>query len=566
MINKYKKLILILIILFAGFLRFYNIDSNPPSMSWDELALGYNSYSLGIDGKDEFGEFLPYKYLESFGDFKPVIYSYLGIIPIKIFGLNEFAVRFPSVFFGTLSVLITYFLVKQLFYAKRKILKFDIESLALLSTLIFAISPWHIMLSRGAFEANIASFFIIGGLLFYLLGINKKGFYFILSAIFFALTFYTFNSSRVFVPLFVLAISLISYKDLLREKKMVIVAFLVGLIILLPILSFLRSPQAALRYKEVNIFSDISIVERSNQKIAENNNSILARVIYNRRIGYAQSFAEHYLDHFSPKYLFITGDGNPRFSVQKVGQLYLWDSIFLIIGLIALFKYRAGKWYYLPIWILLSIIPAATARETPHALRTETVLPAFQIIIAFGFMSMYAFLKTKTKMANLFAGFLLLLLFLNFVYFYKILHIDYPIEFAGEWQFGYKEISKYVDSQKNNFEKIYVDEEIGRPYIYHIFYNKITPNVFRKHSKVERDIFGFVNITNLENIEYSRKLRSIYDKEPNNLYIQSFNDPLKIKDGVPADAKVLSTIRLPNGQVRFIIYTGKMDKRIIDSN
>jgi len=91
-------LALVFILLLAAILRFWGLGSNPPALSWDEAAWGYNAYSLGIDGRDEFGRFLPLAYLESFGDFKPPLYAYLTILPVKLFGLNEFATRFASAF------------------------------------------------------------------------------------------------------------------------------------------------------------------------------------------------------------------------------------------------------------------------------------------------------------------------------------------------------------------------------------------------------------------------------------------------------------------------------------
>src|SRR5260221_421515 len=132
------KLLLLFIIVLTVFLRFYQIGTNPPALTWDEASWGYNAYSLGIDGRDEFGRFLPHDYLESFGDYKPPMYAYLDIIPIKLFGLTPFATRFPSAFFGSLTVLITYFFVKQLFpKSKYK------EWYGLASTLVLAVSPWH---------------------------------------------------------------------------------------------------------------------------------------------------------------------------------------------------------------------------------------------------------------------------------------------------------------------------------------------------------------------------------------------------------------------------------------
>src|SRR5476651_1955998 len=121
-LKMFKKpwVLLLLIVLLAALLRFYQLGINPPSLTWDEVAWGYNAYSVGIDGKDEFGHLLPYTSFVSFGDYKPPVYAYLTVIPVWIFGLREFAVRFPSALFGTLTVLITYFLVKEIFYESRQ--------------------------------------------------------------------------------------------------------------------------------------------------------------------------------------------------------------------------------------------------------------------------------------------------------------------------------------------------------------------------------------------------------------------------------------------------------------
>src|SRR5581483_10976696 len=114
------RFILLGIVVVAFLCRFWQLGSNPPSLTWDEVAWGYNAYSLGIDGRDEFGKFLPHDFLESFGDYKPPVYAYLAIIPVKLFGLTEFATRFPSAFFGTLTVFLTYFLTKEIFYDPKK--------------------------------------------------------------------------------------------------------------------------------------------------------------------------------------------------------------------------------------------------------------------------------------------------------------------------------------------------------------------------------------------------------------------------------------------------------------
>ncbi|HEX8931640.1 MAG TPA: glycosyltransferase family 39 protein, partial [Patescibacteria group bacterium] len=240
-----KWLVLFIIVLLAAFLRFYQLGTLAPSLTWDEVAWGYNAYSLGIDGKDEFGRFLPYDYLESFGDFKPPIYAYLDILPVKIWGLNEFAVRFPSALFGTLTVLITYFLVRAIFIKFGTKQSAYIDYLALVATFILAVSPWHIMLSRAAFEANVATFLLVTGVWLFLEGVKRRPWCIILSAVSFVLSIYTFNTSRIVAPFLILTLAVAYHKYLFKIKKTVVIAGIVGLILSLPVIPFLFSPQAA---------------------------------------------------------------------------------------------------------------------------------------------------------------------------------------------------------------------------------------------------------------------------------------------------------------------------------
>ena len=107
-------LLLFGIVVFAAAIRFYQISSLPVSLYWDEVSTGYNAYSIATTGKDEFGISMPLLF-KAFNDYKMPVNIYLSALPIKLFGLNELSVRFTSAFFGTLTVLITFFLVKEIF-------------------------------------------------------------------------------------------------------------------------------------------------------------------------------------------------------------------------------------------------------------------------------------------------------------------------------------------------------------------------------------------------------------------------------------------------------------------
>jgi 4-amino-4-deoxy-L-arabinose transferase-like glycosyltransferase len=537
---KNYRFVLLLIITLAAILRFYQLGTNPPSLTWDEVAWGYNAYSIGLTGSDEFGRIIPHDYLESFGDFKPPMYAYLDVIPVKVFGLNEFATRFPSAFFGTLTVFFSYFLVKRLFPNSKKS-----EKYALLTAFFLAISPWHILLSRAAFEANIATFFIIVTIWSFLAAVQDKKWYLLLSAASFALSMYTFNTSRIVSPLLVLMLVIGFRKNLFQIKKEALVALVLGVLIFLPTLGFLFSPQASLRFKEVNIFSSLEIIEDSNQEVKNDNNAWWSKVLHNRRALYSVEYLKHYFDNLSPLFLFTRGDGNPKFSIQTVGQMYLWDVPFIIAGILFLLRKKEGHWWLVPLWLLIGIIPAATARETPHALRIESTLPTFQLLVAYGFINL---IDKVRKYKNLIASLLFALLFLNFVYFVHDYFVHYPRDYSGEWQYGYKDSIKYVSENMDEYKKVFITTELGRPYIYYLFYNNIKPDEFRKTARIKRDAFGFVTVESLGKLNFVKNPSIPELREKNVLYISD-------KYNIPKEAKILKTFYLLNGETVLIAYT-----------
>lgn len=496
-----QKVILILILLLAAVLRFWQLGGNPPSLTWDEAAWGYNAYSLGLTAGDEFGRVLPLNYLESFGDFKPPVYAYLAVLPVKIFGLNEFATRFPSAFFGVLSVLLTYFLVREIFGNS-----LNAKRCSLISAFLLAISPWHLMLSRAAFEANVATFFLVAGVTFFLAGVRKGNWLLPLSAVCFALSLATFNTARIVAPLLVDLLAIAFRSRLWQQKKLTLISVVLGIVLLLPTLPFLFTAQAQLRFREVNIFSNPAIVATANQEMA-NDKAWLAtlgaegdftwwsKIIHNRRWGYAREYLRHYFDHFNPGFLFFRGDGNPKFSTQDVGELYWWEAGALAAGLLLLLKRRQGFWWIVPLWLLIGIIPAATARETPHALRIETTLPTWQILSAIGVVAFWEFTQKQKKLVNyvLRITYYVLLLF-GFLYFQHGYWQHYPQEYAGEWQYPYKPALEFIKNNQAKYDQIWFTDDLGRPYIYFLFYLQIDPREFRRTAAVERDAFGFVKV------------------------------------------------------------------------
>ena len=131
--------------------------------------------------------------------YSPAGYSYASIPFIAAFGLNAFSVRFASALFGTLTILLTYFLVRELFKSSRLT-----SYISLLTSLLLAVSPWHLNLSRTATENTLAVFFITLGTLLYLLWHRNQRFIMLLASfVSFAISSLSTRPRGMFLPLFI---------------------------------------------------------------------------------------------------------------------------------------------------------------------------------------------------------------------------------------------------------------------------------------------------------------------------------------------------------------------------
>src|SRR3989338_9729577 len=96
-------------LLISVFLHFYKINQVPPCVNADEVAFGYNAYSILKTGKDEYGAFLPLRF-KSFEDYKLPIYTYLSVPFVALFGLNDLSTRALNIAIGIAFVPLMYLL------------------------------------------------------------------------------------------------------------------------------------------------------------------------------------------------------------------------------------------------------------------------------------------------------------------------------------------------------------------------------------------------------------------------------------------------------------------------
>src|SRR3989304_10004445 len=511
-----KNLFLLgLILILATVLRFWHISQNPPGLYWDEVSLGYNAYSILKTGRDEHGKFLPFTNFAAFGDYKPPGYIYAAVPSVGIFGLNEFAIRFPSAAAGTLAVLVTYFLTRKLF-SKRKI--------ALLASFFLAISPWSIHFSRVAFEANLAALFSLIGIYLFVKFAKDKGFWIIISVLFFVLAVNTYTGQRLFVP-FILIVLLIQFrKQVLRNFKWIVLSAVLSSIISLPLLQFsLRTIQGQLRFNEITIFKDLDPINKSIVYRERDNFSKFADFIHNRRLFYSYEYLQNYFDAFSPTFLFTKGDPNPRLSNQEMGQLYYFDLLFVLAGVFFLIAKRYNYSFLILAWVLVSPLGQAATKETPHALRMAHILPTYQILSAVGLNGIFFNLKSKLKAKWLMISLVSISVMVLMFYYLHIYYDHWQKNYSSQWQYGYKEAVKITENYYSSVNNIFVTEAAGRPYVYFLFYMKYDPDKYQKVSEVERDEQFFLRVKSFDKFVFpdaepvSVKRNSLYILSPNNL-------------------------------------------------
>jgi len=500
MVTKIPKILFIL--LFALILRFWQID-RLPSLNPDEAALGYNAYSLIETGKDEHGISWPLHF-KSFGDFKPGGYVYLAIPFVKVLGLTPLAVRLPNLIFSLLTIYVLYKLVL--------LLTLDFR-LSLFSSFVLSISPWHLQFSRGAWESSTALFFILLGIYFFYKFIaSPKSIYRYLFLLPFIASLYIYHSARLISPLIVLVLFLLNFKLLISSSKKLIIPCFLALIFTIPVfLSFLNSGGTT-RLGGVGLMADTGPLSRAEELLNHHGNvKLINRAMHNRRVLYALSWLDKYTSHFNLNFLFINGDEVPRSKNPDMGQMYLIELPFLFLGLYSLLKSQSSKALKNLVIIFLLISPLASSLtfQAPSALRALPMVIPLSILVALGLS------EVKNKILIIFIFFSYLV---SGIYYLDSYYIHAPQRYSFAWNRGFSEIIPFIESQKNNYQNIYLTDKYDQPYILYLFYSKYDPVKIQSQIKLTPpDKFGFSTVAKIDNITF--KIPS--EIPPNSLVIEA---------------------------------------------
>jgi 4-amino-4-deoxy-L-arabinose transferase-like glycosyltransferase len=349
-----RRLMLVGILFLASAFRFYQLDSIPPGLFFDEAIDGNQALESWRTG--HFKVFYP----ENTG--REGLFIWLAAVPLTLFGNEPWALRSVSAVAGMLTVCGLYALANLLFGWR----------IAILSSALMATSFVHILLSRVAFRAILAPLCLVWALYFYYRGRQQSSmFHFAIGGFFVGLGLYTYTAFRPMLLLF----ALLWIWDL-RERpwrKPLFIFAGAGFLLALPLgIYALEHPNEFWgRTSEVSLLA----AERPLAEFREN----LAKT--------AGMFH-------------VSGDTNGRHNLPPAPLLPVTVGMFFLAGFAVLASHvirTHGEPRRLALfelaWFGIALLPTILSQAAPHFLRAIQVVPIVYLIAGQGLWAIWEFLE-----------------------------------------------------------------------------------------------------------------------------------------------------------------------------
>ena len=563
-----RKILLILILALAAILRAWKLDAEPVSLFADESDVGYHAYSILKTGRDYTGN-LAIFFVNSSADKKAPLYSYLTVPTVAMFGISPLGVRLPAALFGILGILFFYLVIDL--WTKNK-------NIALLGALLLTVSPWHIHYSRWGFEGTLMLFLFLISFYFFLKSLND-GKWIVVSAFIFSLSAYAYHSAKVFLPLILISILVIWWKDIKKvSRKYLIFAVLLLALLNGPLVLSSIFGGSTERFGSLSIFNDpknegeIGFDKVRDEQMGEK----YARLFHNKATLVFSKIANNYLDSFSTQFLFTRGDTNLRHSILQNGEFYKYQFIFLILGLLFFAIKPMNKKYkaFILSWVFLAPIPSIiTTSGGNHASRLLFLLPPLVFFVTLGvYHSYFYFPKENSPMVYLgntlrkiYVLILGLTFIASFIFYQHNYWVHYPDDSQKWWHAGFKEAIQSAVSEGNNYDRVIISQADEPALIFFLGYSRYPPDQFQKKYPLTKvDVAEFGSISKLDNY-YFPPIGQGFDLyslgsvlSPKTLYLATFKeinlDLVREPERVPKDIKLLKSITYPSGDPAFYLF------------
>lgn len=495
-----KYLPFVFIVLLAVTLRFFSLGSLPVGLSWDEAAIGYNGYGIATVHRDEWLVKMPITF-KSFGDFKAAVAIYAAAISTTLFGMNPFAVRFPMAVAGVVTVVATYAIARALFKEKWQ---------ALFAMFLVAVSPVNIHYSRIGFESGLAVACVSVGIALFLYA-KKYPWLLFGSALMFAVSMYAYHSTKIMVPLLVLLLLVHCWKDVRTHMLYLVIAAVIGMGAMYPLIKETFFGNAGERFFMTSVIADRHGIKPLSVLVPAVTGNVIA--------------------HLDPAFLLFGKTSTYRHGNNAFGILGFTECLFLILGIIAVYKTKYRQYLWMLLAVLLGLLPAIISNDVPHSNRAHGMVPWIQLVAVVGVSALMELVKENFKKRILV---LIIALTLVQTTYYALEYARiYSKDAAYDFQYGYTQAIAIAREYESSVERVIFTSAYGQPYIYILFYKPLTPIQWQQGALSNYDLRDIV-----------------WEQEKNKEHVLIVGTGKEIPQDAPG---IVKEIFFPDGNVAFRI-------------
>ncbi|MBN2004725.1 MAG: glycosyltransferase family 39 protein [Anaerolineae bacterium] len=375
-----KRSLLLFTLLLAFFFRTYALAENPPGLSGDEGIEGSDALSIGPGN-------YPLYFPDNYG--REPFYMYLLAACFKLFGVSTLALRYPGVLCGTITLALTYALLKRLWNGHT----------AWLALTLMAVSFWPVFTGRLGLRAVtmppfqiLAVYAMVRGLAENYRGAKYIPSWWLLAGAALGLGLYTYIPARIFPTLPVLwlilnaATGTAEWRACLRRNAgNLLLMALVGLLIFAPLGWFmLQNPDVANQRIE-GVGGPLQALRHGDLAPILSNLSAVAGMVTFR------------------------GDPLPRYNIPGRPLLDWPTGLLWYAGLLlCLIRWREPRANLLLLWGGLMLTPTLLSNDAPSFLRATGALTPFYAMPALAIVYLAGKLATRLRIVAIIVSGLIL--------------------------------------------------------------------------------------------------------------------------------------------------------------
>jgi|GEM_PF-4620991 len=432
----------------AVYLALYisRLDQVPPYLNQDEAGFGLASYLLATTGRDQIGNFLP-PYIVYFDhrELGNAMICYLGIPFVAALGLSSTSLRLAMVLAGLISLILFGSLSWQITRNRW---------LSLAGMAMMALTPLFFIQSRIYLDPILTVPFITGWLLcLALFERSRNSRYILIASLVLGIGAYSYSTARMLMPMYLvltLAILLVSRGCSGRTALSAIGIFV---LCLLPMIGFViqNGDLYTARIRDISWLTRGGVAPQAP----------------------VSTFLAHYLAHFDPVDLFISGDRSPIHSTGQAGVFLRGTVPLALLGLVTLagsaIRQRSRLAMLLLAAFVLFPVPNALLAEVHRPVRAAHLIPLYLVVCIVGLEAVVGARFVRSR-ANVVLVGVMMVLAVESTPFFVDYFTGYPLRAVANDYFNGNKPQAFQAIMEKSPQGFYYDKEDSMDSTFALFF------------------------------------------------------------------------------------------------